>query len=61
MQILINKVTEVSKEYKFNINIKKTKVMFVTKEQLCVPNIIIEDMRLNTVISYKYFSWIINN
>ena len=59
LQKLMNKVNATAQAYDTRINVKKTKVMKVTRERQGRVNIVIDGQQLEQVSSFKYLgSWI---
>ena len=62
LQNLINRITTTCKEYGMALNVKKTKVMVITKGDSVNSNIIVDGEQLEQVEKYKYLgSWITEN
>lgn len=60
LQALMDKVVEVSKRYGLEMNVNKTKLLVVSKEQINNAHIKINNVRIERVKQYTYLGTIIN-
>jgi hypothetical protein len=60
LQTLMKRLEETAKEYDMKVNVKKTKVMVVSKEEGKIANIVIDGQRIEQVEKFKYLGAVIS-
>jgi len=60
LQTLMKRLEETAKEYDMKVNVKKTKVMVVSKEEGKIANIVIDGQKIEQVEKFKYLGAVIS-